>query len=509
MENINHEKIKKSPEYEEFIKGLDVEVKESGRPSAFEIKEAKEALEAEEVAERLDREIKEGPVERRMGVKSDYYRRFYVKIYDLPQEKREAELDAIERGLDEEQLRLDAEEKKLAEEAIKSKKISKELKSRIRGYNQAAKEIKIKRSAYNALVKNFQNFKFSEDEKEVIEKPWKTHEVSEEMIVEVEGETPPELTPKKEKELLREAEKRETEKKIEQEMKKPRVELAPEYQAEIQTIEAEEKKEIAKLKEQIAQASKDKEIKEVISDFEPERFIKIRRSFFDLQRDLMDIYNFVPGEGFKNTLRVLFKKPKSFGEFLKLKKKYNQLNEYIGRQGDIVYSYLETVEKAVFPPKEKKEFGDFSAVDRLELEAAKIPDILARYKDDIYELDKQIKESKKNPEIAEVINFSAKEYFEDYVNMLSLQDELMENFGFAPGKSGTRNLWEAAKRGELKTYRYLKKTYDYFVNRLNKKEGFLMYLGADKLAKAKRDVKKIGSYKQPELWERLKRAMGE
>lgn len=477
MENINHEKTKKTPEYQQFIKELD---EEKGDVSAEEIKKVGEVFEAEEITEQLDKEIaKAEPAERRMGEKSDYYRQFYNRILNISAEQRKAELDKLEIELNKEA------QKKLTP------------------------ELKIKISAYNALAKNFPNFDFGKKEQEIISKPWKTHEVSDEMIVEAEGEEPPVLTREKERELLKEAEKKETREKIEKEMKKPKIELSPEYQAEIQKIEREEKQEIEKLQKQITEASKDEEIKEIISGFEPEKFIKTRQNFFDIQRDLMDAYNFVPGGGFRNTLRVLFKKPKVFNDFLKLKKKYNKLNKYISEQGDIVYSYLETTEKPVLSEKEAKKIQDVDVINRLEMEAAKAPNILKKYEADIFELEKQIKESKKNKEIAEVINFSAKEYFEDYVNMLSFQDELMENFGFVAGKSGSRNLWEAAKRGELKTYRYLKKTYDYFIDQLDKKEKALVYLGTDKLAKAKLDTKKIRNYKQPELWERLKKAIGE
>jgi len=478
MENLNQEKIKQTPEYQQFIKELD---EEKGDVSAEEIKKTEEAFEAEEITEQLDEEIaKAEPAERRMGEKSDYYRQFYNRILKVPAEQRKEEMDKLEIELNKEA------QKKLTP------------------------ELKIKISSYNALAKNFPGFDFSEKEQEVISKPWKIHEVSDdEMIVETEGEKPPELTREKERELLKEVERKETREKIEREMKSPKIELAPEYQAEIQEMEKKEQQEIAKLQKQIVEASKDEEIKEIISGFEPEKFVKTRQNFFDIQRDLMDAYNFVPGGGFRNTLRVLFKKPKVFSDFLKLKKKYNKLNEYISKQGDIVYSYLETTEKPVLPEKEEKKIQDVDVINRLEMGATKTPDILKKYETDIFELEKQIKESKKNKEIAEVIDFSAKEYFEDYVNMLSLQDELMENFGFVVGKSGTRNLWEAAKRGELKTYRYLKKTYDYFIDQLNKKEKALAYLGTDKLAKAKLDTKKIRNYKQPELWERLKKVMGE
>lgn len=476
MENINPKQTEQTPEFRQFIEELD---KEKGDVSAEEVKKAEEAFEAEEITEQLDQEIKAKPVERRMGEKSDYYRQFYKRIFNVSPEQRQEELNKLETELNEEA------QKKLTP------------------------ELKIKISSYNALAKNFPNFDFGKKEQEVISKPWKTHEVSDEMIMEPEDEKPPELTREKEVELLKEVKRKETREKIEEEMKKPKIELAPEYQAEIQEIAKEEKEEIVKLQKQIAEASKDEEIKEVISGFEPEKFVKTRQNFFDIQNDLMDAYNFVPGGGFRNTLRVLFKKPKVFGDFLKLKKKYNNLNEYISKQGDIAYSYLETTEKSKLPEKGEKKIQDVDVINRLEMEATKVPDILKKYETNIFELEKQIKESKKNEEIAEVIDFSAKEYFEDYVNMLSLQDELMENFGFIVGKSGTRNLWEAAKRGDLKTYSYLKKTYDNFIDRLSKKEKGLAYLGTDKLAKAKLDTKKIRKYKQPELWERLKRALGE
>ncbi|MDD5043471.1 MAG: hypothetical protein PHD51_02245 [Patescibacteria group bacterium] len=489
----NKRSIKGSKEYGEFLKELD----KSPAPevSAEEIGRFKEEIDKEIEFDKFREELDKIPakkVERRLGKKSDYYRRFYSRVYELSGRNREAELDKIEKELDDQQIFLDAEEKKLAAEAMGSRKISKELKSRILNYNRTADEIKIKRTAYNALVKNFQDLKFTADERDVVEKPWKVHGVTEadflpEEPVE-ESEIPPELTPAEEQRLEKEAEIKERARRLRSPEKT--VEIAPDYEAEIKKMEAADAEAIKKLEAQIKSVKKSPHLAGIVQGFKPKEFVAKSNRLFDLEEELVS-QGFVPGHPIKNFFNKPFDK-----NYRKSVKEFNVLNKDVAAQTDIVENYLELAD-SVSPVEEREMFA--SRERPMEEE-------LAFYKKEINALESKIREAiRRDKENAERIDFSAKDYFIDFISVTKLQDKLINNFGFFIGQGGGRNLWEAIKRGNVNVYRKFKKDHDGFLSDLNQKDRILkLCLGAEALEKTRRAIK---HFPQPELIDRLEMAL--